>query len=357
MAWVRNIEKVREGNVHTYTHEYELASEVFIPGVLNYAEENILCAFLTDRKDRQGLYKYLLRLKATPQGSSVNFDADEKGYLFIDGILGELLALFSVFFQCRFYLVNSFSFELTPEGPKIKYEFDPVYRPCHQTLDPWVLSGSQRNFARGLPDFLDQVFEMKMKYHQRFILACHHYSRALKEIGIDEEMEFIRLVSAIEALCGDVILQESDDPFQGKRFEDIVRCEILSDSERGELKKIFDVRKAKKRFKYFIHMYSKGFFKGGRSKAPYARIRKADLPRKLDAIYNARSGYLHSGEPMHLSRATCGKLRWDTEPVGATIIDNRRIREGTRLPCASFFQRLVRYCLLQYFHDVRNRDS
>lgn len=175
---------------------------------------------------------------------------------------------------------------------------------------------------------------------------------ALKEFGVNEEMVFIRLVSAIEALSRWVELKKDDDLFWGKDFQDIVKTEQLSHEERSELKKLFEVRKSKLKFKRFIEQYSKGFFKGGNYKAPHTRIKKKDLSKTLSTIYDSRSDYLHRGETMYLSQPMRGGEKWDTDPTFGMIIDNRRFPAIKKLPYGSFFQRLVRHCLLEFIKEI-----
>jgi hypothetical protein len=77
-------------------------------------------------------------------------------------------------------------------------------------------------------------------------------------------------------------------------------------------------------------------------------IKKADLPQVLTAIYNARSAYLHAGEPMYLSMPIKGGERWDIDPTLGMTIDNREFSPRPKLPYAYFFEGLVRHCLLSY---------
>ncbi len=44
------------------------------------------------------------------------------------------------------------------------------------------------------------------------------------------------------------------------------------------------------------------------------KIRRPDLGKVLKSIYDARSRYLHVGEPMYLSRPMRGGEKWDAEP-------------------------------------------
>ena len=95
-------------------------------------------------------------------------------------------------------------------------------------------------------------------------------------------MVFVRLVSSIEALSEFIELDKKDDLFKGKKFEDIVKTDVLS--EKDELKRIFDVRKSRKKFIRFIERHSKGFFKGGRDQ-PYMQKLKKQICRRYLMLF------------------------------------------------------------------------
>jgi len=59
-----------------------------------------------------------------------------------------------------------------------------------------------------------------------------------------------------------------------------------------------DVRKSRKKFIRFIERHCEGFFDEALPAPNHTKIAKADLPKVLNAIYTARSKYLHAGEPM-----------------------------------------------------------
>jgi hypothetical protein len=352
MGWIRNIEKLSKKDADSYFIEYEIATECHIAGVLDYNNGMILCGGLTIEKDQNGLYHYLIRLKYSGvEEPYYNNKANKKGYYFKDGALGELLAILSLFFQCRFYLVATFSGELTNHGLKIKTENRFTYKPCNPLIHPPIFSTQKRNFAIGLTNFLDTIKSLDTKYHQQFILACYHYTRSLKEIGNDNEMVFIRLVSAIESLSKFIKLNKNKDLFNGKAFEDIVKKEILSKTEMEELKKTFENRKSKARFITFVKRYSVGCFKGGNYKAKHCKITKKQLPNVLRTIYDARSAYLHNGEPMYLSQPMHGGEKWDTDPSMGMIIDNKSFSVSQKLPFTYFFEGIVRQCLLNFLKN------
>jgi hypothetical protein len=170
-------------------------------------------------------------------------------------------------------------------------------------------------------------------------------------------MVFIRLVSSIEALSKDFDLERKDDLLMGKNFNDIIINGVLTEEEKVQLEKTFENRKSRKKFKRFIEKYSTGFFKGGNYKAKHTRIFKKDLEKTLDAIYSARSKYLHAGEPMYLSLPIKGEHKWDTDPSLGMIMDRRRIPKSQKLPYTHWFEKLVRHSLLNYLEDNQSLDK
>lgn len=316
MGWIRNIEKLKNRNVSEYHAEYEIASESFIPGILDYQNGAILCGLMTHEKDSRSLYKYLLKIKYSYEDNSSHqfLNANKKGYLFKEGIPGELISIFSFFFQYRFFLLAAYFGKISPNSIKIKKEYTPQVRSPAPHFDPTLFPNGKRNFSHGITGFLDKLKSVDVQYHQQIILGLYHYARAIKEFGIDEEMVFIRLVSAIEAFSKWSKLLNSDDLFNGKNLSEIVKLEQMDEKTIKELETIFNVRKSRLKFKRFIETYSKGFFKGGNFKAPHTRIKKADLSKTLDAIYISRSKYLHNGEAMYLSQPVRGGNKWDTDP-------------------------------------------
>ncbi len=115
MGWIRNLETLGGGSPQ-YTVEYELGSECRISGLLDYGNGQIICAPMSTEESREGLWIYNLILHYSLGPRDHNRRADEKGYYFKDGILGELLALMSLFFRCRLYFISS---SLLPGNPSL----------------------------------------------------------------------------------------------------------------------------------------------------------------------------------------------------------------------------------------------
>lgn len=351
MGWIRNLEAFARGEPH-YTVEYEIGSECQISGLFDYADGKIICAAMSTEKSRDGLWLCNLVLRYPLGPHNFNREADEKGYYFKDGVLGEILALMSLFFRCRFYLVSS---RLQPSNPRlgmtIKQEYPFIRVKCNPAIHPPLFQKLRDNFAQGFPRFIDTIKKLDRGLHQDFILACHHYARATKEVGVDPEMVFIRLVSSIEALSKNLALNHKDDILEEQSVTDLIAQSSLSREQKSELRNVFNVRKSRKKFIRFIERHSGGFFKGGNFKAKQLKVKRAKLGDVLDVIYTARSKYLHAGEPMFLSQPIKGGEKWDTDPTTGMIVDNRSFSTTQKLPYTWFFEGLVRQCLLNYLKE------
>lgn len=352
MYWIRNLSRINEGASSSWI-EYELASEARIEGVLNYANSTIFCGTLTLEPDNQRLLKYLLKVKVAHYDQNRKFlEASRKGYVLREGLLGELVAILSLALETRFFVLSSSWGELGASGIKIRNDYSIVNKPCTVDIDPIIMDSKKRNFHHDVPPVLDLVGSIKSEYHNELILAFHHYAKALREIAIDDEMVFIRLVSAIEAVAHRMSVPNNIDIMACRKHSEIIREECLSPEEQMEAKKIFDVRYSKCRFISFLSAYSKGFFKGGKLKAPHTRIKKDDLNKVASTIYNARSAYLHNGIPMYLSTRMRGEHRWHTDPSSGMVLGSRRFTASEKLPYPYFFHQLVRHCLLNYCNSL-----
>src|SRR5262249_1004922 len=136
MQWIRNLEALSTAT-HHYTVECELGSECRISGLLDYSNGKIICAPLTTEKAKNGLFLYNLSVKVRYGGQLPNVQADERCYVFKDGLVGELISLMSLYFRCRFYLISS---RMLPDDPTrgmtIKREYDFLYESCNPAIHP-----------------------------------------------------------------------------------------------------------------------------------------------------------------------------------------------------------------------------
>jgi hypothetical protein len=234
MGWIRNLEALADER-QQYAVEYELGSECQIPGLLDYADGKIICARMNTEESRDGLWLYNLILRFPTGPHEVNRKANEKGYYFKDGVLGELLALMSRFSRCRFYLISS---RLPPGNPSlgmtIKQEYPFVRVRCNPGIHPPLFESRNKNFATDFKQFLDTIRLLNPNFHQDFILACHHYARGVREVGGDPEMVFIRLVSSSEALSKNLKLTQNDDILEERKVSGLIEKSDLTQEQKAE---------------------------------------------------------------------------------------------------------------------------
>jgi len=354
MAWIRNIEQLNKSDKDSYFMEYEIASESFISGVLDYDNGKILCAPLLINKDDRGMYHYLLKIQHHKFNDSIELEkASSSGYYFIDGVAGELISLLSVFFQTRFYRIATYHGELDNHGMKVKTEHHILHRRCNKLTHPAIFDDRERNFAIGLPEFLNTITSLNMKYHNSFIIACSHYNKALKEVGIDREMIFIRLVSCIEALLSSYDYRNIDEPSENIKLKALINDLTIDEDLEKLLKEFSKQNRIKQKFTYFIEKYSQQYWQDTDATDSHVKISKDKLPKVLRAIYNARSSYLHAGEPMYLSEPYLQALdwKWDLDPSQGIFIDKRMIPCSKKLPYAYWFENIVRMCLISYLEE------
>jgi hypothetical protein len=181
-----------------------------------------------------------------------------RGYVFRDGPIGELLALFSLFLEARFYLLSISDRASAQDSFPVKRELQPLRGTFGPDLDEVIFSGTDRNFATGLGPFLDEIRSIPSEKHQAVAFAANHYARALRQIGIDDEMVFVRLVSAVESVNGQQTIP--DVRVDGRTLEQRLGLCQLTDDERKEFEKLIQTRMARQRFVAFLEEFSRGFF-------------------------------------------------------------------------------------------------
>lgn len=356
MGWMlmaEECEKVKGKKV--YFTEYEICSEVRIPGVLNYSKGVLLCALLQEM-NQKGLYTYTIRVKHAEK--EYKFDESnysKEGYYFKNGLIGELIALFSVYFQARFYLKATIIGELTPRSIRLRDENEFQYKRPSRFLNFEMFSEQKRNWAHkdGLKLFLDTIRTLDQEYHQSLIRAFYWYAEAIKEIGVDRQLFFIKMVSAVEALLNFI---EAPSGNLKVKLMKLVKEEFFTEAEKNEIERWLENRKIRQRFMIFLQNYSRGFFKKGKRKAKHCYIRKSELMNYAKRIYDARSTYLHSGKPMFLSIdiGAEGAEFWDLDPSLGMMVDRKRFTANEKLPRTRWFERLVNHCLKNFIEEKKS---
>lgn len=362
MQWILLFEENSNSKNHEeYFTDYEICSEVKIMGVLEYSDGSLFCAPLSLEKNQQGLYSYIIRLKHIEKEYIFDKGSYSKdGYYFKDGLIGELIAIFSVYFQARFFLKSTASGKLTPTSFRLKHYKQFRYAKPEITSNFEMLTHQKRNWAHedGLKKFLNDIKNINHKYHQRLIQAFHWYSEAIKEIGINSELFYIKMVSCVESVISDIKITENK---LEKKLTTVLHKGKFTTDEEQEIKNWITNRKIKQKFITFIKKYSKGFFKSGYRKAKHCYIKKVDTENYLKRIYDSRSAYIHTGKPMYISfdmsiggDASDDKCHlWDLDPSLGSMIDRREIKGKEKLPRTRWFERIVNFSLKKFIEEKK----
>lgn len=352
MQWILALEECeKNGGKQAHFVEYEICSEARIPGVLDYANGALLCGIFQEADDR-GLYTYTVKVKYIDK--EYEFDASnysKDGYYFKDGLIGELMVLFSVYFQARFYLKGITHGELSPGSLRMRDEKEFQHKKPKALLNAEMFSPSGRNWAYedGLKGFLDSIRDMDPKYHQRLIQSFYWYSEAIKEIGVSHSLFFIKMVSSVEALLKSVAAPP--DELESKLKKSIKNG--FTKEEKGEISNWLENRKISKKFVTFLQEYSDGFFGKVPETAPHCYIKANELGDYAKRIYTARSKYLHEGRSMYLSSDMLAEESkyWDVDPALGEMNDRRKIPGDEKLPRARWFERIVNHCLKNFLNS------
>jgi len=357
MQWILAIEEANNAEKgEAYFTDYEICSEVRIPGPLNYRNGALMCG-LFQEADSRGLYTYIIRVKHILKEYKFNKNKYSKeGYYFKDGLIGELMAIFSVYFQARFFLKATVRGELTSKSISTRYEntFRYVRTQPYRNYEMFT-TDEKRNWAHedGLKAFLDSIRAIDQSYHQGLMQSFFWYSEAVKEIGVDSQLFFIKMVSSVEALLR--FLPKPTDQLEKKILE-LTKDSKFNDDELREIRNWLKNRKVGQRFIIFFQQYSIGFCKDGKRRAEHCYIRKKDVNDYIRRIYNARSAYLHNGTPMYLSEDMVmeSAQSWDLDGNGDMMADRKKFDSKKKLPRKRWFERIVNYSLRRFIKEISN---
>ena len=351
MLWIRGLDTL-SSNRSSYFVEVELGSEIDIPGALSFENDAILFSLATSRPDSSGLYKYCLRLSIPLENytqKDFSKDCTRNGYVFKEGAVGELVSLFSLKLQARLFILSSIT-RFGPNSLPIKTEYNPYRGLIGSDFDTVVFSNGNRHLHNDLFGFIRKIKKIPPKYHLEVALSANHYANALREIGLNEEMVFVRLVSAIETAAAHQSI--TSDPWEAKNLDEFIKTDDLNIEQINELKVLFQNRRSKSRFIAFLQKYSERFFDSEKREPEHTQVTPENLSKIAGAIYDARSGYIHNGTPMYLSRPNRFFPDWHMDCSVGIYLHNRFFKNEQKLPRADFFHRLVRHCLLSRIDEL-----
>jgi len=350
MYWIRNAEAVAESS-ETHIVEAELGSEARVTGELEYGDGSIFLRPLTMGPDSRGLFKYVLRVKMPSERAEVEAAATKQGYVMPGGVIGELVALASLGLHARFFLLATTLRGLgRTDTPLMKTEFRSPSEAAIRGVDATLFGQAERNFTNGFGPFLREVETAPQKFHLELAVAAERFANALRLVGDDEELVFVSLVSAIERLA-------TAQPFAGDLLSDcepsrIFRTDTLQPEQLEELTQLIKYRKVKQRFVAFLQQYSEGFLDAEPREPAHTQVTPENFGRVMAAIYDARSGYLHNGDPMYLSQRGASAPGWHMDATVGRRWQDRTYTQNQKLPHAEFFHRLVRHCILARLREL-----
>lgn len=353
MQWILKLEELEQTEEEfVYFTDFEICSEVRIPGVFVYGDNMFLRCALFQEADSNGLYTYILRVRHSEKIFEYNEDDYSKdGYYFQEGLIGEIIALFSVYFQTRFYLKAQIIGKETQTSIRMRIEKGFQYRKVNSNLNSEMFTDQGRNWCKdnGLKFFLDSIRKLDQKYHQNLIRSFHWYTEAIKEIGIDHQLFFIKMVSSVEALLN--FFRINEDRLEEK-LSKLQKKHFFEKNEYVEIINWLANRKIRRRFADFFEKYSDNFFKNT-EEVNSLYINKREVRKYVNQIYNARSAYLHEGKPMFLSMDLQGggAINWDFDPSLGMLVDRKKFSIKEKLPRVRWFERITNHCLKNFIKN------
>ncbi|GEM_PF-4549094 len=323
MKWIRMLEIARRKKVsERYKTNYELVSECNITRRTWFENGLIACQALGRNNYIEKLYNYELQIT---NGYADPYEYNTKGGLVLVGSKkgyyslsqeDEIVSLLSLFSHSRFTLVSSRQGTHTAKSIATSFGDQFVYLPCNKG---WIRKSeifqSKNKDMWEFSNFLKKVIRLDSHHHQKFYYAVSNYANALRIIGFQDEIAYIRFISAINS---------------------------LSKTSLGD----------RKGFIEFILSYCNGYFSTKRPSWPRSWVTEENLEKYLNIIYEARSRYLHQGVPLCISEVfdyfdEMGRGHYLDLAVGK-MVDQRVWGKFDMLPNILFFESLVRHCLLNY---------
>jgi hypothetical protein len=290
-----------------------------------------------------------------PQTLCVSFDGVRDESLEATAI--EFLSLLSVF--AREPLMPLGIRRLGNDAIILEPEYRPLARQIREVRRPPTALDS-----RAIKTILEGIAKSGGDDVNAALAACKFYQAALSFMEFDRSMAYVTFVSAIECLAGRYYQNEKLTFDQIKDFDAfnpiiqeltvIPGASHLPDKLKAQLlEKVYRLRQ---RFVAFIEMHLPDEF-WTTADADYdesshkllPQIGKADLSKRLKAIYDARSEYVHSGAPFP-AYVEVGSRK--TIPAGV-VIDLLKLPEQKRpLPPVIWFERVVHLVLVEFI--IRN---
>ncbi len=366
MRWIRELERRKAlteiSDFTRYFETHEFVSECEISGFLDYDGGLLSCWWTGGNSYLPSLQTFALKLdlptaeeiKRSTEGDPI-FTAAEDGY-HSRSIEDELISLLSVWLHTRFFLVQCTVGEVSRTSISRRHGDPFTYPACKNNSQKKsnLFKGTSKKVKKNVASakaMLDAVRRLSTNQHRQFYLACSHYADAVRLIGYENEIAYIRLVSAIEVLAYSEKLENDELP---EKLKSIIKNnkDFFSGTENVELLSFLKQRKIGFKFVQFLIKNSEGYFEGHPTTPDNAWVTAATLGEYAKAIYKARSRFLHEGEPLLMPEEYNIKKtdeRGCDLGIGVPFLrDQRKFTPTEKIPTVLFFEELVRHCLLNY---------
>ncbi len=346
-----------------YATEYEYFSDSRICGLFKIGEKHpITFRMIESEKNEFGYYRYLLRIptiinptllgKMTNEEYSAkvlnNFDSARKdGYYFKEGLAGELICIFAVCLRARFYLRNQVSRNNTGVSTKITH---PIFLPNTVSEYKSIFDDKKKNLTSDLVPFFQKVMNLPDKGHFNIIHAFREYHEALKNIGIDHDIAYLKFVVAIEGIAS---IEKGRSSFK-EDFPEYI--DVLVDKEKlSQINTMWENRGSFKSVVSFFEKYllkenaefTKTMFTNEKGESQIIPLKKT-----VDRIYVARSKYVHEGLQMLISMNSFDDSAY--EAISGGVRDRKKISISELLPVISYFDLMVNNSLIAYVENNCN---
>jgi len=342
----------------TDVNEYEYFSDSRICGIFSFGKKYpITFRMITGEENEYGYYRYILRIptiinpliynKVTPEKYykkvQENFDKARKdGYYFKEGLAGEFICIFAVFLRARFYLRSVVNRNNQEISQKITY---PVFLPSTVSEYKEIFNDKKKNLTSDLIPFFEKIVTLPDKGHFNIIHSFREYHEALKNIGIDHDIVYLKLVVAIEGIAS---IEKVESNFK----HDFPECFNLIKDDKEKLNQITTMwanRGSTNSVRSFLKKYLLGIRKDF-EKTVYinkeGKNKNITLEKTINRIYASRSKYVHEGRQMTISKISFRDSAY--EPTMGGVIDRKKILLDELLPVISYFENIVNISLINY---------
>jgi len=361
MLWIRGL--IEEDESFPDNIEIEFVSEKDITGTLKY--KNITCyQTSTSSAYSDKLYTYNLRIgykrgSVESDGGKRAMDIAGKNGYFSLAPWDELVNIFSLFFQGRFWVVNA---GRRVNGTVFKQHLHFKYQPVQLYLFKGMLGNIYEQTWQDIIPFLQKLENINPKWHYPIYRACAHYNSALKQIGDETDLSYIYLVSCIEALSKDSDLDPAEKDNISKIHNSIKELK-LSKAIEGELLEYVENRKTGLKFRGFIKEYAPNF-RPVKKDIPNDKISTMISQEEIDIyvkkVYDSRSKFLHEGEPIGnllLIGEEPSNEDVDISSCMGVQIDGRKWKRNDIIPRPSFYATLFRQAIITHIEKLPEETS